>query len=72
MKIEFYPETDSMYIALSNKPSTKTIEVSESLNVDLDENDELVGLDIHSNASKFKIDELEFKNVPQIRNIKFG
>jgi uncharacterized protein YuzE len=72
MRIEYYKDTDSMYIELADKPSKTTIEISEFINADLDENNELVGLDIHSNASKFKFDELEFKNVPQIKNIKFG
>lgn len=72
MKIEYYKDTDSMYIEFTDKPSVATVEISGSLNADLDENNELVGLDIHSNASKFKFEELEFKNIPQIKNIKFG
>lgn len=72
MKIEYYKDTDSMYIELADKPSASTVEISEFINADLDENNQLVGLDIHSQASKFKFDELEFKNVPQIKNIKFG
>lgn len=72
MKIEYYKETDSMYIELTDKPSKTTVEISEFINADLDENNQLVGLDIHSNASKIKFDEIEFKNVPAIKNIKFG
>lgn len=72
MRIEYYKDTDSMYIELSNKPSKTTVEISEFINADLDENNELIGLDIHGNASRFKFDELEFKNIPQIKNIKFG
>lgn len=72
MRIEYYKETDSMYIELSRKPSAMTVEINENVNIDLDENKELVGIDIHSHASKFKFDELEFKNVPPIKNIKFG
>ncbi|MFZ4403960.1 MAG: DUF2283 domain-containing protein [Pseudobdellovibrionaceae bacterium] len=72
MRIEYYKDTDSLYIELADRPSKSTVEISEFINADLDENNELVGLDIHSNASKFKFDELEFKNIPQIKNIKFG
>lgn len=72
MKIEFYKETDSMYISFTEKPSKSTVEISEFVNADLDENGILIGLDIHGNASKFDFDELEFKNIPQIKNIKFG
>lgn len=71
MKINFFKDTDSMYIEFSDKPAKQTVAVSDSVNIDLDENKELVGVDIHSNASKFNFDELEFKNVPKIKNISF-
>ena len=72
MRIEYYKDTDSMYISFADKPAKETIEISELVNADLDENGILIGLDIHGEASKFQFDELEFKNIPQIKNIKFG
>jgi len=72
MKIEYFKETDSMYIELVDKPSVATVEISEFINADLDENNQLIGLDVHSNASKLSLDSLEFKNIPPIKNIKFG
>jgi uncharacterized protein YuzE len=72
MKIEYFKDTDSMYIELVDKPATNTVEISEFVNADLDENNELVGLDIHGNASKLNLNELELKNVAQIKNIKFA
>lgn len=53
MKITHYPETDSIYIDLSNRPSFETKEINSDLNIDLDETGNPVGIDIHGNASKY-------------------
>lgn len=36
MKINYYPETDSLCIDLSSKPSVDSIEVSEGVVIDYD------------------------------------
>ncbi|EID99955.1 DUF2283 domain-containing protein [Leptospira licerasiae] len=53
MKVIHYPETDSVYIDLADRPSAETREVSTDLNIDLDAEGKLVGIDIHGNASKY-------------------
>ncbi|PJZ49982.1 DUF2283 domain-containing protein [Leptospira saintgironsiae] len=53
MKITHYPETDSIYIDLANRPSAETREVNTDLNIDLDAEGKLVGIDIHGNASQY-------------------
>ncbi|EOQ96160.1 PF10049 family protein [Leptospira wolbachii serovar Codice str. CDC] len=53
MKITYYPETDSLYIDLSKKVAFETKEISQDINVDLDETGYPVGIDIHGNASQF-------------------
>ncbi|TGN02128.1 DUF2283 domain-containing protein [Leptospira dzoumogneensis] len=53
MKITHFPETDSVYIDLSDRPSTETREVNTDLNIDLDAEGKLVGIDIHGNASQY-------------------
>ncbi|EMN01172.1 DUF2283 domain-containing protein [Leptospira noguchii] len=53
MRITHYPETDSIYIDLSNRPSFETKEINSDLNIDLDENGKPVGIDIHGHASKY-------------------
>ena len=46
MKINYYPETDSLYIDLSHKASVDSREVSEGVVLDYDEAGNLVGIDI--------------------------
>jgi len=51
MKINYYPDTDSLYIDLSEQPSAESREVSEGIVLDYDAEGCLVGIDI-DNASK--------------------
>ena len=46
MKLYYYPETDSLYIELMEKPGVATFEIQEGLNVDVDADDNVVGFDI--------------------------
>ena len=46
MKLHYYPETDSLYIELMEKPGVATFEIREGLNVDVDADDNVVGFDI--------------------------
>ncbi len=51
MKLSYYPDTDSLYIDLSTKPSAESREVSEGVVLDYDQESNLVGIDIN-NASR--------------------
>ena len=51
MKLNYYPETDSLYIDLSEKQSAESREVSEGIILDYDAGGNLVGIDI-DNASR--------------------
>jgi uncharacterized protein YuzE len=46
MKLQYYPETDSLYIELKSAPGAEAREIVEGLVVDLDANGEVVGFDI--------------------------
>ena len=50
MKLNYYPETDSLYIDLSEQQSAESREVSEGIVLDCDAAGNLVGIDI-DNAS---------------------
>jgi len=43
MKLNHYPDTDSLYIDLSEKPSTESREISEGVVLDYDADGNLVG-----------------------------
>ena len=46
MKLNYFPDTDSLYIDLSHKQSTESQEVSEGVVLDYDADGNLVGIDI--------------------------
>jgi uncharacterized protein YuzE len=56
MKLDYYPETDSLYIDLAERSSTESREISGGVVLDYDAKGNLVGID---NASK----KLELKTI---------
>lgn len=64
MKINYYPETDSLYIDLSHKTSVESREVSEGVVLDYDESGNLVGLDIDHASTKLDIREITLGRLP--------
>ena len=51
MKLRYYPETDSLYIEFQPRSGAETLEVHDGVNIDIDSQGEVVGLDI-DHASK--------------------
>jgi len=51
VKFHYYPETDSLYIDLVDRPSVDSQEVKPGVVLDFDADGNLVGIDI-DNASK--------------------
>ncbi len=64
MKLHYYPETDSLYIELSEKPGVETREVSDGVNVDIDARGNLVGFDIDRAANRLDLSSLETTALP--------
>ncbi|MHB1233238.1 MAG: DUF2283 domain-containing protein [Burkholderiales bacterium] len=64
MKLKYYPDTDSLYIDLSEKPSVESMEVSEGVVLDYDAGGNLVGIDIDNASKKIDLNELTFSRLP--------
>ncbi|MCY7359047.1 MAG: DUF2283 domain-containing protein [Rudanella sp.] len=64
MKINYYPETDSLYIDLSHKPSVDSREVSSGIILDYDPDGHLVGIDIDNASQKVEINEVILGRLP--------
>jgi len=70
MKLNYYPDTDSLYIDLSSQPSSETREVSEGILLDYDSSGNLVGIDIDNASHKVQLTELTLNKLPiEIQNI---
>jgi uncharacterized protein YuzE len=64
MKISYYPETDSLYIDLSEKTSAESREISEGVVLDYDSEGNLVGIDIDNASTKVQLKELSLRKLP--------
>ena len=64
MKLKYYPETDSLYIDLSEKSSVESKEISEGIVLDYDKNGNLVGIDIDNASKKVHLKELTLSRLP--------
>jgi uncharacterized protein YuzE len=66
MKVNYYPETDSLYIDLSEQPSAESREVSEGVVLDYDAAGNLVGIDIDNARTKVQLDRLILSRLPSL------
>ena len=64
MKLNYYPETDSLYIDLSEKTSIESKEISEGIVLDYDAEGNLVGIDIDNSSKKVQLKELILSRLP--------
>jgi uncharacterized protein YuzE len=69
MKISYYPDTDSLYIDLSEQPSAESREVSEGIVLDYDAEGRLVGIDIDNASKKVELKTLTLNKVPASEQI---
>jgi len=64
VRISYYPETDSLYIDLADRPSAESKEVTEGVVLDYDANGNLVGIDIDNASKKLDLKELTLTKLP--------
>jgi uncharacterized protein YuzE len=66
MKLSYYPDTDSLYIDLSETPSVESREISEGVVLDYDAAGNVVGIDIDNASQKVALQELTLSKLPFI------
>ena len=63
MKLNYFADTDSLYIELAEQPSTESKEVSEGVVIDYDASGNLVGIDIDNASAKVDMRILQLVNL---------
>ena len=58
MKIEYDREVDALYIRLQEKYVGRTVELAEGLNLDLDENGKLIGLEVLDATERYSLADI--------------
>ena len=66
MKLNYYPETDSLYIDLSEQRSVESREISEGVVLDYDAAGNLVGIDIDNASRKVELKKLTVNKLPAV------
>ena len=66
MTLHYYPETDSLYIDLSEVTSVESREVSEGVVLDYDAAGKLVGIDIDNASTRVQLDRLKLSGLPSV------
>ena len=64
MKFHYYPETDSLYIDLAERPAADSREVTPDIVVDFDESGRVVGIDIQHASTVANLERLEVDALP--------
>ncbi|MGH8603164.1 MAG: DUF2283 domain-containing protein [Gammaproteobacteria bacterium] len=64
MKLNYYAETDSLYIDLSERPSIESKEISDGVVLDYDADGNLVGIDIDNASAKVQLKQLILSKLP--------
>lgn len=63
MKLNYFADTDSLYIELAQQPSAESKEVSEGVVIDYDARGNLVGIDIDNASAKVDMRILQLVNL---------
>jgi len=64
MRLHYYPETDSLYIDLAERPGVEVREVAPGVALDLDDEGVLVGIDIDQASRIADLDRLDVEALP--------
>ena len=69
MKLNYYQETDSLYIDLSSIASSDSKEIADGLVVDFDDAGHIVGIDIQHASERIDLSSIESKHLPLTNRI---
>jgi len=64
MKLSYYPETDSLYIELADRPGTDAEEIRPGIVLDLDASGIPVGIDIERASQVLDLSRIDTSNLP--------
>jgi len=58
MRIEYDSDIDALYIRMQEKYVDRTLEIEEGLNLDLDENGKLIGLEVLDATERYSLTDV--------------
>lgn len=70
MKLNYYPETDSLYIDLIDSPSVESDDVRPGTVLDFDAEGQLVGIDVQNASKHTDLTQLDIADLPARISVK--
>jgi uncharacterized protein YuzE len=64
MKFNYFPDTDTLYIDLADRPSVDSVEVSPDIVLDMDADTNIVGIEIEHASTSVDLTNLSFATLP--------
>ena len=69
MKLNYYADTDSLYIDLSSGASVDSVEISDGVVVDYDAKGKVTGIDIDHASENLDLAELTMSHLPVAKQV---
>ena len=67
MKMNYYPDTDSLYIDMSEKPSVESKVISDGVVLDYGKDGNLVGIDLDNASRIVDLKQLVLNRLPMLK-----
>ncbi len=67
MKLQYFPDTDTLYIDLRNEPSTESEEIAPDVVADYNTAGQIVGISIDSASTKVDLTAVDVRDLPHVR-----
>lgn len=64
MIFEYFPESDMLYLRLTDSPSTESDEIAPGVALDFDDRNQIVGVEIEDASLRIDLSRLELKAIP--------
>ncbi len=66
MKLQYFPDTDTLYIDLLDKPAAASDEIANDVVVDYDADGAVVGIGIDLASTKVDLAKIEVSDLPNV------
>lgn len=67
MRIQYFADTDTLYIILNDNPVTETRDLDQNTVLDLDQTGNLVSLTVEHARERIKISSCSFEQFPSVQ-----
>jgi uncharacterized protein YuzE len=67
VKLNYYPDTDTLYIDLCDEPATETEEIAYNVLVDYNAEHQVVGVTIDLASTKIDLSTVEINDLPNVQ-----